>query len=293
MPIDGFMGKWKPATSGECLLEFLATRVSTLQLQSGVLDDALGDLPRARSFSHFFQGAVVLHSFARLMQAGKHFRSTSIDSPAEAATNIRRFATDRLNIDRASCPQFDQLAPLVLRAAENSSDQNAATKKYRDEIVREFSGTLFCYSCGNDLDHRIADREQPDYMDIEHVWPHSLGGDTVLDNLLPVCIPCNSKRQHLASWEWALVQAPVLGSLGKELLDSDQVGKREKIALHARAALTYAKSRGCTLKVAYKSIGHRLPLGGVRLIDADDTPDFFNLYAHDADRWNVSWGELL
>lgn len=293
MPADEFMGKWKPATSGERLLEFLATKVSILQIQSDVLDGVLGDLPRARSFSHFFQGAVILHSFARLIQAGKHFRSMSMDSPAEAAANIRGFATDRLNIDRASCPQFDQLVPLVLSAAENSSDQNAATRKYRDSIVKEFSGALFCYSCGKDLDYRITDQQHDRYMDIEHVWPHSLGGDTVLDNLLPVCRVCNRERQHLASWEWALVQAPVLGSLGKELLESGQLGRKEKIALHARAAVTYAKSYRCTLKEAYKSIGHRLPMGRVKVIDVHDTPDFFNLYAHDVDRWSVGWGELL
>lgn len=286
-----FIGKWQPATSGERLLHFIAREVVPLRVTTSTIASALGNIPRGESFALFFQGSIVLHSFARLMQAAKHFRDEYRDDPKQLSKRIREFATDRLNIERSTCAQFERLAPLAVEAAENSTEATKRTKPFRNQVINEARGAVYCYSCGGSLNPSLTDQTLEDYMDIEHIWPHSMGGDTVLDNLIQVCKPCNSNRKHLASWEWSRVQAPVQGSLGKSALDSDQLEKEEKIALHVRAAIGYARIRGCNLKTAYQSIGSRL--SAVRLLDAADNPDFFNLYTHDAERSGVTWGELL
>lgn len=286
-----FIGRWQPATAGERLLHFLAREVTPLRVTTSAIAGALGDVPRSESFALFFQGSIVLHSFSRLMQAAKHYRDVHQDNPVQISTRIREFATDRLNIERATCGKFEQLVPLALDAADNSTEATKRTKPFRGAVVKEARGAICCYSCGCFLNPSLNDHKHPDYMDIDHIWPHSMGGDTVLENLMPACAPCNSRRKHLASWEWSRVQAPVQGSLGKASLDSDQVEKEEKIALHVRAAIAYARQHCCTLKTAYQSIGTRLDV--VKLFDPADNPDFFNLYVHDAGRTGVTWGEML
>lgn len=291
MPSADFIGKWQPATAGERLLHFLAREVATLRQTKSAIAGALGDLPRGESFALFFHGSIVLHSFSRLMQAAKHFRDEYRDDPQQLSNRVREFATDRLHIERSTCAQFDRLAPLAIEAADNSTEATKRTRAFRGQLVIEARGAVYCYSCGGFLNPSLMDEEHEDYMDVEHIWPHSMGGDTVIENLIPACRPCNSKRRHLASWEWSRVQAPVQGGLGKAALDSDQLEKEEKIALHLRAAIDYARNRGCNLKTAFRSIGSRL--SAVSLLDATDNPDFFNLYTHDLKRSGVTWGELL
>lgn len=285
-----FVGKWSPATSGEKLLHLLATQVPSLRTQADSMKKVLDDVPRGPSFALFIQGSIVLHAFSRLMQASKHYRGEHHDRPERIDMEIRHFLVDKLNVDKATCPAFDQLISAAVAAAEKSSEASRPTKRFRADVIREAKGDVYCYSCGGSLDSRISQHDNSDYMDIEHVWPHSMGGDTALDNLLPVCTPCNSTRGHLASWEWSRVQAPIHGPLGEEYLGDKQTSKEEKIALHARAALEYARVHGCTLKAAYRSIG---PRNAVRLLDPSDSCDFFNLYAHNPERHEATWGSLL
>ena len=54
-----------------------------------------------------------------------------------------------------------------------------------------------------------------------------------------------------------------------------------------RAAMLYARSQGTTLKDALRTIGPRE--SSVMVIDAEDTPDFFNLMVHDSGRTGIQW----
>lgn len=292
MAASTFVQRWEPATAGEALLHFLAKEVVEQKVRRQDLQDLMEDLPRGNSFAVFMYGCLVLHPFARLVQAAKHYRTLHIDDVPHANDLIRRYATEYLDITRSTCKNFDKLAPLAYEAAAKSSKASASTADFRVAIIREARGTVFCYSCGSMLDPNAQSEDEPDYMDIDHVWPHSLGGDTVLTNLIPACIPCNSMRKHLASWEWSLVQAPVLGRMGSKKLDDKKIGKPEKIALHTRAAMDFARKNGGTLKDAYQFIGARVS-EGIELIDSSDTPDFFNLYTHDQIRSEITWEDLL
>lgn len=42
---------------------------------------------------------------------------------------------------------------------------------------------------------------------IEHIWPLSLGGETISENLLLACANCNSKRSDMFSWALGPVQS--------------------------------------------------------------------------------------
>jgi len=59
-----------------------------------------------------------------------------------------------------------------------------------------------------------------------------------------------------------------------------------KIALHIRAAATYASNNGSSLREALIAIG---PRESVVRIDVDQGYDFFNLRVHDVAATNVNW----
>lgn len=249
----------------------------------------------------FLNGVVVLHVFGRLLQAAKAFRARHIDDEANCLPLIESFLIDKLNITRATCRGFHNIAPLALDAARASGKNNhVVSAQKRVEVQAEFKGSFRCYSCGAALDplekrKEIHHPEKPwrkipngRYAEYEHIWPHSFGGDTVVENLAPVCLPCNDAKENSVSWEWTLVQSQLPTSdLGRTELDSKHASRAIKIALHMRAAMLYARKHGTTLKGALRTIGPRE--NSVMIIDADDTPDFFNLRVHDEARTGIQW----
>ena len=214
---------------------------------------------------------------------------------------IEAFLVDKLNITRATCDNFTDLAPLALDAARASRrNSHSVSQGKRREVQEEFKGAFRCYSCGAELDPFEGRKEvphpekpwrkmpNPRFTEYEHIWPHSFGGDTIVANLAPVCLPCNDAKENSVSWEWTLVQSllPTAG-LGQPTLDPKHTTRSIKVSLHMRAAMLYARKHGTTLKDALRTIGPRE--ASVTIVDVDDTPDFFNLMVHDAQRTGIQW----
>lgn len=296
-----FIGAWRPATTGERLLHFLVTEVAELKAIGPSTIDWLAGIPRSQSIAGFLHGVVVLHVFGRLLQAAKAYRAQHVDDEANCLLLIEAFLLDKLNITRATCANFEALAPLALEAARASSrnSHNVSLGKRR-EVQEEFKGNFHCYSCGAELDPSESRKEVPHskkpwrmvpngrFAEYEHIWPHSFGGDTIVENLTLVCLPCNDAKENSVSWEWTLVQSLLpTANLGGTTLDPKHTSRAIKMALHMRAAMLYARKHGATLKSALRTIGPRE--AAVMLVDVDDTPDFFNLRVHDAVRTGIQW----
>jgi 5-methylcytosine-specific restriction endonuclease McrA len=60
------------------------------------------------------------------------------------------------------------------------------------EVVRRF-GTI-CYLCGLEIDLTIAGRNDPQHLEIDHIWPISRGGEHKWDNVAPVHRRCNQSK---------------------------------------------------------------------------------------------------
>lgn len=296
-----FIGKWKPATAGEELLHFLVTEVADLKAIGSSSNSWLSGVSRAQSLTGFLNGVVVLHIFGRLFQAAKAQLTYHLDDELTCLTVIESFLVDKLNITGATCRNFNQLAPLALDAvrASGRNSHNVSARK-KAEVQEEFKDHFRCYSCGAELDPHERRKEvfHPDkpwrripngrYAEYEHIWPHSFGGDTVVANLAPVCLPCNDAKGNAVSWEWTLVQSLLpSANLQSPFLESKLTTRAIKMSLHTRAAMLYARKHGTTLKDALRTIGPREKQ--VRIIDAGDTPDFFNLRVHDEDRTGIQW----
>jgi hypothetical protein len=133
-----------------------------------------------------------------------------------------------------------------------------------------------CYICGVALDYTTT-KERNSYT-CEHVWPQNYGGDSIPENFLPACGDCNWKfKKDFATWTMLSVQALIRG------LDPSEAGlgsveSHYRIALHYRAAQSYAVRHRMTLREAFLAAG---PWHDVRVLDRGDTADFFNLANHD------------
>jgi hypothetical protein len=290
-----FIGDWKPVTAGERLLHFLATKVDGLRDMEFSKASAASEITRRAAFGRFVDNCLILHCFGRLLQVAKYYRARL--EAVEARAAVENYLVDYLNISRGSCVNFNQLPTLALEAAAACSEATRGIKPtVRQEILRPYRGVVTCYSCNGKLDPEAArtvttDGKEADnkyYLDLDHLWPHSYGGDSIAENLLPCCLFCNREKGNSVSWEWVPLQALFPeASFDAPQLDDKRTTRAEKIALHMRAAFEYARTNGTTLKDAYKSIGAREPQ--VSLVDGADTPDFFNLRVHDQTGTGISW----
>lgn len=296
-----FLGDWKPATDGERLLHFLVAEVAGFGAINSSALVCLAGIPRSQSFANFLHGVVVLHAFGRLIQAAKAYRERHVDDEKASLSLIALFLTDYMDISHATCGRFEELPALALDAARASSrNSHCVPRRTKQQVQDESRDAFCCYSCGNPLDPTDRRKYIPEpqgsgslirnnlFTEYEHIWPHSFGGNTTVDNLALSCQFCNEAKENLTSWEWALVQSLLpTADIGQPTLDHKHTKRSVKMSLHMKAAMLYARKHGTTLKGAMQTIGPREK--SVTVIDTDDTPDFFNLRVHDEVRTGIRW----
>lgn len=138
-----FIGKWRPATTGEQLLHFLVTNAAELKEVGPSTSDWLAGVSRSQAIAGFLHGIVVLHVFGRLLQAAKAYRARHVDDEANCLSLIETFSIDKLGITRATCNNFEGLAPLALDAARASSkNSHSVSQGKRREVQEEFRGAF-------------------------------------------------------------------------------------------------------------------------------------------------------
>jgi hypothetical protein len=114
-------------------------------------------------------------------------------------------------------------------------------------------GQLSCYLCAELLDRR-APEGSPAFATMEHLWPRSLGGDSLEDNLLAACAVCQKVTQDTVSWEWLNAHNFVLPpSPSEDAVNS--IGSKARWARHSLHAVDLAERHGLTLKQALLRLG--------------------------------------
>lgn len=289
---DRLVGNWKATTDGEKLFHFLVKNVGEFRELDRLYRDVVSDVIRGREFMRFTEGAIVLHCFGRLLQTAKWYRKEFNDNPEKAKKELEAFAIDTLGISKATCSSFPQLAPLALDAANAASDSSKTPNaRVKRKVIHNCRNIFYCYSCGidlhpNDEEYTVTDKStgklvpNPHYLEYEHLWPHTYGGNSIEENLLPACPYCNRTKSSIASWEWIPLQSifPKFEGKSEFICEENHPGEL-KIGLHMRVVISYARKNGTTLKNAYLSVGPRLQR--IHLVDTFDTADFFNLRVHD------------
>ena len=204
-----------------------------------------------------------------------------------------------LGIAKSTCSSFSDLAPLAFLAAQAASEASKTPNAHeKRKVLGDCRRKFNCYSCGGELDPQALSQvsvengkliPNPQYLEYEHLWPHSFGGDSIAENLLPSCPYCNRAKANVASWEWMPVQSVIPEFLARSpTLSGPKASKQVKIGLHIRAATACARLNGTTLKNAYIAIGPRL--NDIHVVDTSDTADFFNLRVHNPEETGMLWG---
>lgn len=274
---------WIPATSGERLLFLLLRYHSDWRALSTALKTANAQMARRHDgLTNFFVGASVLHLQQRLIRQGQDVRELyPYDRSMQIGEMVIRMR-DVIGLGPVSYGgDYSALVDEVLTSAEQLDKPMGPGLK---KAVKK-AGPGHCHSCGLQFDIVPQNGSHILVATADHVWPRSLGGDTIEDNLISACDICNSKKGHIAAWQMAWIQ-PVVFSEFDEASSLKSFPRDLRIALHIRVAMAYAQANMCTLKNAFLTIGPRED--PVR-IDPDQGYDFFNLRVHDPARTNVNW----
>jgi len=301
-------------TKGEQLYHFMCTKIKRIPEVKALTE--IGNYGRRTTkLLEFVDGSIRFHAFARIIQFGRWtLDREDLELYEDKVSELRRLCLEMLEIGEHNCDDLNALFNYVFDAARqigkkiNESEKRAVREDYKKRKL-----DLNCYMCDGRLDisadqyrpgidftqitgtteqiellkERTRAVYNPIFVEYDHVWPRSLGGDSTADNLLPICPYCNREKANIVSWEWALVQSAVWPPLRGNSNVLDNITKQIRIALHLLAAMRAADTFGLSLKSAFLHVGPRQSTPRVNV--DDDTSDFFNMEVHDQSKLDSLW----
>jgi hypothetical protein len=274
---------WIATTSGERLLFLLLRYHWDWRALADVLRSAEVSMARRfDSLTNFFVGASVLHLQQRVIRQAQDVRDLHPFDRQQQLVELRSRLSNVVGLTPlAYDSSFDELVEEILTSAEQLAATMSAA--LRNRVIA--NGPSDCHSCGNPFGLIPPRGTVALQATADHIWPRALGGDSIEANLIPACQFCNPAKGNTAAWQMAWIQ-PVVFSDADEANELRVLPREVKIALHIRAAMSYAQANGTTLKDAFLAIGPRED--PVR-IDDDQGYDFFNLRVHDPVLTDVNW----
>jgi hypothetical protein len=220
----------------------------------------------AEDLQEFLEQSTSLWVTARLIAAG---RSMQEENGNSYRNDLRPFLREYLVVSRDDLADFERLlAKAVDASLENVSSGINTFMRAWSEVHHPR-----CYICGINLD--FTQRDKLAAFTREHIWPSSLGGNSILENLLPACGKCNGKRKmNYATWAATSIQSI---HVPKKPDDEDWMNLQLShfYAMHQFSAQAYAISNSVSLKEALLRIGPWNYPPQTR--DKNDVGHFFNL----------------
>ena len=182
------MTAWKPVTYGEELFLNLHEELSANLRISGPDGPDMAFLVNSAAFRTFTKLSVTSEVFLRCVRSAvDQYRQASSAPPIRFAQAARRELDLPLRLlqNQKFAERLKHVGRIV---SERHRDKAIEMNATRDQPNN-------CYLCGTPLTtHGLSKRT------VEHVWPLSLGGETVEQNLVLACNDCNSKRGHMMTW---------------------------------------------------------------------------------------------
>lgn len=242
----------KLKTEGERLFTFIRNDVlesigsnSVRWSTVGILFNQCGD---TYEFSDFIRGAVSVLAMRRLLRYWTAEKVITADASLYVK-KIKMFAKEEV-FPGLSDDLVTRLARAVIAAEAVSSKKISPSVR---KIVIGKSNLHRCYLCNAELDASVPEK-QPKHLTLEHLWPASIGGNSIEENLLPACVSCQEDTKDTMSWEWLNVHNLVLPpEPSKEALVA--ITRKQRVAKHFHAAIAKRDAQGISLKEAFLQIG--------------------------------------
>lgn len=231
---------WKPATHGEDLFLRLHDGLGGRIELKGPTDCELGFLITEQHFVEYVQLAATFEVFMRSIRTLRDFykgNETSHSSAFGKALRNEIGLPSRLSQDQQFCEVAKQTGEVICHARRSEAIERNAIRTAQSH----------CYMCGKPLIKSKTPHK--DRLSYEHLWPLSLGGQTIEENIVAGCQFCNNSRKHTVTW----AAGPVVETYF-HTEDTWPFSLRLSLAL---ARLTNATSRGGrkkTLKEALEDI---------------------------------------
>ena len=269
---------FKPTTAGERLFQGLIGVISPDLHQGRVGDLPVARIPGREAFGDYLEDGLVVFTYKRLMKLGGALLGATDDLEVDTS---RFYAALREWFYWLPTDSVDLLFRLAREAIGRSgkSISSAVTEQVWGEMAHPA-----CYFCGRPF-IKTGNRRRSKYLvdgteiegTLEHIWPRSLGGDSIVENLVPACKPCNNDKDDHFSWAHfpghELVYRP--GFDGSPHYAA--FPRKAKLVLQRRAVLYVAAREKITLKESLTLVG---PYGTLAVLDGDDTWDFFSMQNH-------------
>lgn len=182
-------------TSGEELFLMLRDWVSSsilLQGRQGAPLEYLLSESGFVTFSHLVASSEIFRRCVRT--ASIQYTQESTAAAKSFGKTLRRElgVSGHLTDNAVFCETVKRVAAIVVDRRRSSVVEKA--------IMEE--EPPYCFWCDIKSDKSPHGRQT-----IEHIWPLSLGGETISENLLLACANCNSKRSDMFSWALGPVQS--------------------------------------------------------------------------------------
>ena len=206
------------------------------------------DVSGGPGFAEYMKGATAIHATRRAL---RYWEEEKQNLPDESQ-HIKKVAMFvRREIFPSISEPMSQKAARAVIAADRQS-RRPVSSSCRSAMMQKNKKPA-CYLCGLPLDPMAPDG-LANSLTLEHLWPTSMGGDSVEENLLPACSRCQNFTKDAVSWEWLNIHNIVLPVYpSSDALES--VSQRTRYAKHYFEALQLVESGQLTLKESFLRLG--------------------------------------
>jgi len=186
---------WKPVTYGEELFLNLHDELGARMQIDGPEGSKMECLVNFPAFQTFAKLSATCEVFLRCVRCAVDQYRQGSSAPAIRFAQAARRELDlpaRLLQNQKFAERLKQVGRIAFEKHRDKAIEANATRNEPDQ----------CYLCGTPLT-----RTGHATRTIEHVWPLSLGGETVEHNLVLACSDCNNKRGHMMTWAYGPVHS--------------------------------------------------------------------------------------
>lgn len=275
----------KTVTEGERLFHLLANIGHLELVRNRIAEHSYLRLSgRDAQFGEYLEGAVLCFCFKRLMKIVHGvFPDKTIDV---TIGNKKVFDQLRYWFSWLKKEDLSRLSRVAISAQQASNQK--IHKDIENEIFNSYHQHYCCFcGCLLDRDSKGMFRDpNGKRATLEHIWPSSLGGNSIIENLLPACTICNENKSDLFIWQQGLAHDFVYPVNFHSHESFKTIRRKDKILIQRRAVMVLAQRDRLTLKEALKKVG---PYGKLNALASEETWDFFNIQNHSEFLGEILW----